>query len=807
MDRVTQKIKLWGIVQGVGFRPFVAKCADRYGMVGYVLNIGGLVDVVVTDTPERIDEFIQHLLDEKPIPSEIVHIKKEDMEYREFSEFSILDSDEGGDEAAMIPADLSICPDCLRELYEKDNHRYLHPFISCMVCGPRYTIIDKIPYDRDNTAMIDWPMCDTCAGQYLDRVNRRYHAQTISCHDCGPVLKYKERTGRFEPFGEKIQRQVLDPIRRAEVVLKSGQVIAMKGVGGYNLIADPLNPQAVQALRKIKHRAQKPFAVMFKNLETISAFNWVNKTEARLLNSSAKPILLLEHRGLEGIRAQLNEANPELVNPDWFTPERLNEETFAELERSRFIGSFLPSMGAQHLLLDRFGLLIVTSANVSDLPIIRSDEEMFAMMEKEPLITGCLYNERDIRVRVDDSVVRVIDGQPQMIRRSKGYAPVPLYLGVDDDENLRMPTKNDMILAMGAQLKNSLALSKGSFSYVSQYFGDLDSVENQNIYIESLERMESLFRVKPLLVVCDLHPGYATSAYARTYAANNGNLPILEVQHHHAHIASVMAEHHLKGPVIGVALDGTGYGMDGAIWGGEFMLCEGAKMEREAHLKYIDMLGGDSSMRDAAKSAACYKYAWNHDYRTSGGSTLEGALDLTIDLSDIMEYANVHGFPKGGQELVVSRALEAGVNVFKSSSMGRLFDAVAALLGIKDYNDYEGQCAIMLEDAAARAMKAKLGEGECSEADELAFYFHMRVASLICDTCEGIREKYADQRWINQVALSGGTFQNRILMEHTLSLLRGRDFDVYYNVAVSPNDGGIALGQNYVGLHRLLSRE
>ena len=419
---------------------------------------------------------------------------------------------------------------------------------------PRYTIIDRIPYDRENTTMDEFPMCDFCEEEYKTLQNRRYHAQTISCHDCGPVLSMSPEEGAD--------------------LLKKGEVIAFKSMGGYNLVCDPFNDEAVAKLRKIKQREQKPFAVMFSDVEELKRYCYISEPEERLLSSAARPILLLEHKPTES----------------------------KEIRKSRFIGSFLPAMGAQHLLLDRISPLIFTSANLSDMPMIKDDSQMKALMEKQPLIKGVIANERRIRVRMDDSVVRVIDGQPQMIRRSKGYAPVPLY--VESQTDLQ-------ILAAGGQLKNSFALTKGPFVYMSQYFGDMDSIENQKIYEENTERMAQLFRIHPQLVVCDLHPLYYTTAFAEKLAAKE-NLPLIKVQHHHAHVASVMAEHNLKGKVIGVSFDGTGYGTDGAVWGGEFLLCEGGEYKRMEHLRYVKMLGGDASMKEGWKSAVSYLYAWEN---------------------------------------------------------------------------------------------------------------------------------------------------------------------------------------------------
>lgn len=772
----SERIKLWGIVQGVGFRPYVAKTAAQLGMKGQVLNIGGLVEITVTDTPLRITEFIDTLIKNKPVPAEIVHIKRESVSYREFDSFTIIKSGAGDDEAAMLPSDLAICPDCLQELYDSENPRYRHPFISCMVCGPRYTIIDRIPYDRENTSMVDFPMCSFCESQYTALNDRRYHAQTISCHECGPQLIWKENqhhapdsgidqisgSGDFSSASCKaahIRRDaaVLD---HAAEILRSGGVIAFKSVGGYNLLADPLNDEAVTRLRKIKNREAKPFAVMFRDTDQIKEFCFVNDTEEKLLNSSARPIILLEHRDLP----------------------------YDEIRRSRFIGSFLPSFAAQYMLLDRISPLIFTSANLSDMPMIKDESEMEAMMAANPLIDGMIYNTRQIRVRADDSVVRVIDDQPQMIRRSKGYVPVPLYID-------SAPSGKTMIFAAGSQLKNSFALTKGPFTYISQFFGDMDTVENQQLYENNVSRLKELFRVRPEAVVCDIHPLYYTTVFAEKYAAENG-LPLIKVQHHHAHVASVMAENDLKGKVIGVSFDGTGYGTDGHIWGGEFFLCENGDTKRMSHLKYIDMIGGDASVKDARRSALSYIHAFENGYMSADppGADIEGSREIAVDISDIIAYGRERLLSMPDAKLVTA-ALRSGINTVKSSSMGRLFDGVSSLLGIKDHSDYEGQCAIMLEDAAAFAQK----HPGTDHASDLALAFHQAVIDMIVDQCLIIR----DESGASQVALTGGTFQNKILMEGVLEKLRGSGFSPYYNISVSPNDGGIALGQAYIAMHRL----
>lgn len=761
----TEKITIWGIVQGVGFRPFIAKLADELGMKGEVRNAGGLVDIWVTDTPERIDAFVDAIGKGKPEPAEIVHIRRETMANKDFREFSIVKSGELDDEAPMIPADLALCPDCLKDLNDPDNPRYRHPFISCMACGPRYTIIDRLPYDRENTAMIDFPMCDFCNGEYTDRRDRRYHAQTISCHHCGPQLKV---------YGGSEEKEAA--IAKAIALLKEDKIIAVKGVGGYNFIASPFSEKAVADLRALKGREEKPFAVMFYDEAQVREYCFMTPEERALLNSSARPIVLLE--------TKKNAFSP-LVN-----------------KTSRYTGSFLPSMGLQYLLIEACGPLIVTSGNLSDSPMIREDQKMFDLYEeKKDLLAAVFYHDRDIRLVVDDSVVRVIDKRPQMVRRSKGYAPVPLYIA--DDYAVK---KEDMILALGGQLKAAFTMSKGNFAYVSQFFGDLDAEEIRENYVENIEWMKELFHIEPNLLVTDMHPLYFTYDFAKEYGEKH-HIPILRVQHHHAHVASVMAEHQLKGDVIGVSFDGTGYGDDGTIWGGEFFVCNGAKYARVGHLQTIPMIGGDNSMKEGWKTAMCYM------------ASIGGAAEKS-PLSEDSRYA------------VVKAGLYHGINGIASSSMGRLFDAISALLGICMENRYEGECAIMLENAAARAKRLGLiphkmvfmywndggvwqisaapifqaiGRGlkEGVSVDAMALGFHEAVGDMIAALAEKIQEEINT----TQVALTGGVFQNKILMEYTLSLLRKKGFDVYYNVTVGPNDGGISLGQTYIAMEYLKERE
>jgi hydrogenase maturation protein HypF len=813
------------------------------GMRGEVRNIGGLVEIFLTDDEARIEAFLRALRAELPPPAEIVHDRREKLaEVRIFDGFAIRESAEGGAEASVLPADLTVCGDCMTELRDADDARWMHPFISCMSCGPRYSILERVPYDRDNTSMADFPMCAACENEYAAQSDRRYHAQTISCHNCGPMLIWSgngngngkeaaetEEKAAVRIFGEllslgsgradadAVRETVFRPLASAISAISRGEVVALKGVGGYYFVCSPFSGDAIRRLRAVKIREEKPFAVLFPDVDAVRAHCAVNPEEAALLQSRARPIVLLERR--EGIAAP--------VSPETY-------------RSSRYMGAFLPSMALQYMLLEQLGPLIMTSANLSDMPILKDDEEMLRETERQPLIAGVLYNARRIRTRLDDSVTRVADGRPQMIRRAKGYTPAPIF--VDGMDGL---TADDMVFAAGGHLKSAFTLTKGNLAYVSQHFGDLDTQEAETVYMEGLRHMQTLLRVSPGLTVCDLHPLYATTRIAEEYgrgrktehagtvlshhrspedagrqdaagAVSPGRGGLLRVQHHHAHVASVMAEHGLSGPVIGVSFDGTGYGTDGKIWGGEFLLCEGGGFQRMAHLKYVRMAGGDSAVKEAWKSAAAYAYdAANgapaqasatrrrvmpalrrcrtlpkiHKSKEAGGRFSRPEI-LSVDISDIIAYSNSMGTRPNRKEL--EAALAAGVNVAESSSMGRLFDAVASFLGIRQVSRYEGECAILLENAAAGAM-AHPGR---SRAGDLALKFHMDVAALVGDTCGKIREKTG----VGQVALTGGVFQNKILFEESLRLLRDGGFSAYYNISVPPNDGGISLGQAYVGM-------
>ena len=754
-SKVIKRIYVYGIVQGVGFRPLVYRIAQKYDIHGTVRNLGGYVEIIAQAENEVIDDFLRDLKSDRSGGSEIIKIEIEaviDSE-TDYKEFKIVHSG-SNEEVSIIPPDLPVCPDCQRELYEENDRRFLNPFISCMSCGPRYTIIEELPYDRQNTTMVDFDMCPDCNEEYTSSESRRFHAQTISCNDCGPYLIYNDMSGNSK---ERIDQEALS---EAVECLKKGGILAVKGIGGYHLVCSPFMEDSVVNLRKLKGREEKPFAVMFETIDSVEEYCLVSKEEKELLLSRARPIVLLY----------------------------MKKESFAPStnKKSIYCGSFLPYTPLQMLLTKNCGPLIMTSANISDTPVIKDDNEILSL--KSPYLNGILYNKRRIVRSVDDSVAKVIDHKPQLIRRSRGYVPYPVFMHQGNEER--------RIFAAGGDLKAAFCLYHNGSAVVSQYFGDLEENSVMDAYETSLKDLTRLLKIDPELAVCDMHPNYHSADSAKSL-----NLPLIKVQHHHAHIASVMAEHDLKGKVIGVAFDGTGYGTDGNIWGGEFLICEGADFTRAAHLCYTPMIGGDNSMRDARKTAGCF-----------------------------LSNAGLDEFIRDDRKAIIQAALKNRINTVLSSSMGRLFDAVASILDICQENKYEGECAALMEREATLAIRNNVNPPELSfaitkkseiieldpttlleqlcrlrgsvDTGALALSFHYAVADAISNICEELRIRYKS----DTVALSGGVFQNTILTERSLKLLREKGFRVYVNMAVPPNDGCISLGQTYIGLNTHLQQ-
>jgi len=681
----------------------------------------------------------------------------------------------------ILPADLPLCDACAKELADPANRRFAYPFISCVDCGPRYSIMRDIPYDRANITMSAFPLCPSCETEYQSD-NRRMYAQTISCHDCGPQLILQTDNGTFHKE---------DALSRAIDLLKKGGILAVKGIGGYQFACRPDLEKTVRTLRLLKGRDRKPFAVMFPNMSSIEESCDVSDLEKQLLLSEPRPITLLA--------AQENSFCSE-VNGE-----------------SRFQGAFLPYTAIHQLLTNACGPLIMTSANLSDEPVIFRDSSM--LNSRLPSLSGVLYNEREIVTPLDDSVARVAAGRTQLIRRSRGFVPMPITLAKKTPHP---------VISFGGDLKGCFCVYDDKSAYLSQYFGDLEVSAVKKNFEENITRMLRLFQVKPEYVACDLHPKYTSADLASRYS-EAAEIRLVKVQHHHAHVASVMAEHGLDS-CIGVAFDGTGYGTDGAVWGSEFLLCEGGRFSREAHLSYVTLCGGDSSAKKADLAASCYLAAAGEEIRHPDESIIRAALNSAT---------------------LNSAALRQNGLTYESSSMGRLFDAVSATLGICKENTYEGECAILLENAAARALAKNIkpyqlrfkrtspaataneaispsavtsqlaadtghsvyAQSACVTFDqisllaeifrakekgcgqeELALGFHSAIAKMVIEECATIKDKSGEKK----VALSGGVFANALLTEMCVNRLEAAGFSVYLNEAVPVNDGGISLGQAWI---------
>ena len=742
---ISNKITVIGVVQGVGFRPFVARLAVKHGLKGYVKNCGGYVEIVVQTaentnallSQESLRTFLHDLSCRSPQGVQIVYCHQEQILTPIYPDFFIAESTESKQQAVLLPADLPVCADCLKEMDDHTNRRKNHSFISCVDCGPRYSIVEKIPYDRPTTTMVDFPMCSQCEKEYVQPEDRRYYAQTICCHQCGPVLYYRDKNGQ--------ECEADNAISATVQALRRNQIVAIKGIGGYHLACTPFNSATIQRLRQLKGREEKPFAVMFRDMALVREYCKVSPEEEALLTSPARPIVLLE-------------ANGHML---------CQEVACGNLD----LGVFLPYTPYQHQILQQCGLLIMTSANLSDAPILREDQRV-----SFHLCDGLLYHKRRIATTLDDSVACISDGTPLIIRRGRGYVPLPFYFPMH---------KAPQAFAAGGDLKSVFGLQKNGFFYLSQPFGDLKGVENRQVYEENVRRMKHLFQILPEYAICDLHPRYHSVAYAKSLP-----VPLIQLQHHYAHILSVMAENRLQEPVIGVAFDGTGYGTDDTIWGGEFLLCQTDNFRRLGTLEPTLMISSDESMKDATKTAMCMLIA------AGQGNAMQDSR-----------------YP------VLKAALTQNINTVKSSSIGRLFDGVSALLGVCRYNHYEGEAAIGLEQLARTTLLqkesplplsfslkesagllqldmsslwAELLEGKQSPA-KAALGFHLALAR----GCRDMVVELAQQTGIWRAALSGGVFQNRLLLYYTKHLLQQAGIQVYTNHQVPPGDGGLALGQLY----------
>ena len=756
---IRAQVVVRGIVQGVGFRPFVYRLAQEHQLSGWVLNSTQGVVIEVEGPRQRIDGFIAGLKADPPPQAVIEKVEANLLPPVGYSSF-IVEASREGDEFVLISPDICICADCLNELRGSQDRRWAYPFINCTNCGPRFTIISDIPYDRPKTTMSAFTMCPRCDEEYHNPADRRFHAQPNACPLCGPRLELASNGTR--PAEAPLQREPIEGIRR---LLAEGAIVAVKGLGGFHLACDATNAAAVATLRERKQRVDKPFAVMSLDVDTVRRYCQVSEGEAQLLESPARPIVLLRRKPGSPIAAEVAPANNNL-------------------------GVMLPYTPLHYLLLSDGATpaplaLVMTSGNMSEEPIAIGNQE--ALERLSPLADYFLFHDRDIYVRYDDSVAVVEGGAPQLVRRARGNAPYPVFL----------PFKSKQILACGAELKNTFCVTKDSHAFLSQHIGDMENEETLEHFENTIEIYKKLFRVEPEIIAADLHPDYLATKYARQVAKG---LKLVEVQHHHAHIASCLAENRAEGPVIGVALDGTGYGSDGAIWGGEFLVADYKGFRRAGQLEYVPLVGGEAAIKKPYRMALSYLY------------TLLG------------EDFSLEGLPLGelnpAEVAIIKQQLKKGINSPPTSSAGRLFDAVAALVGVRGEIDYEAQAAIELEMLAAEATdesKAypfvinkeedialvrlkELWAALVSDVQdkvpvpEISLKFHNTMAGITANMCRLISQDVG----LKQVALSGGVFQNRLLSRLTVTALKKEGFEVLTHKLVPTNDGGISLGQAVV---------
>lgn len=797
-------IRVRGIVQGVGFRPFVYRLARRHLISGWVLNdLDGVFIHAEGETP-LLDEFVTELHMNPPAAAVVREVELKEVPLQDCTTFEIRESQtDDADEGTLVSADLGICDDCRRELFNPSDRRYRYPFINCTNCGPRFTIIDELPYDRPSTSMRTFEMCDECAREYADPADRRFHAQPDACFACGPQVTWKVLSDGGDVAGAPARVESDAVFASAVALLAEGGIVAVKGLGGFHLVCDATNPEAISALRRRKRRDGKALAVMVADVEDARAVCEVSAEEEALLRSAARPIVLLRKKAGAAIARGLADGLPEL-------------------------GVMLPATPVQELLIHDFcqaagaSMLVMTSGNVHDEPIVVDDAQ--ACEKLAGIADAVLGNNRPILSRYDDSVVRVLSlggvnehGEPNMavqfIRRARGYAPVPLAITKTGRlPQRRMSTSEAsvqenraVVFAVGPEQKNTFTYVSDERAFVSQHIGDMEDADVYDAWLESKARFEKLFDLAPRVLACDKHPEYLTTKWARAEALRAG-LPLTEVQHHHAHIASVLGEHGLEGPAIGFAFDGTGFGADGAIWGGEVLLANQVDYERFANFSYVPMPGGAAAVKNPLRMA--YGMLWAFDLLDHPGA--KATLDALGDKAGVCE-----------------QMIERGLNTPHTSSVGRLFDAVSALLGLCTQPTYEGEPAIMLDaareegadkDPAYAIAITKNAATETSTAHDTSVVlldaeplvravlddlvagvpagvisqrFHDAIVDAIVQVAELVRAMYD----ISLVALSGGCFMNRYLVEEATARLGEAGFTVALNASLPPNDGCVSYGQ------------
>lgn len=751
-----RRYQIRGIVQGVGFRPFVFRTAETHELGGWIRNDSDGVVLEVQGNPPELEAFIDDVRSKAPSLARIESVAL--LEKREngdsFESFEIHASDASSQAQTLVSPDTGVCEDCRRELFDPSDRRYLYPYINCTNCGPRYTIIRGVPYDREMTTMSCFPMCDACAAEYHDPRDRRFHAQPVACWDCGPRVWLRDPR---DP-----ERDPADPIDAAAKLLLDGAIMAVKGLGGYHLMADARNEEAVAELRRRKRREEKPFALMSASLEAVREYAYVEGVEGELLESIARPILLLRRRSGGGIAPDVAPGN-------------------------RNYGVMLAYTPLHHLLLrGELDTVIATSGNVSDEPIAFEDDD--ALERLAPIADAFLLGNRKIHTRVDDSIAKAIplggESVVTPLRRARGYTPAPV----------KAPFEPPPLLAVGPELKNTVCVTRGADLFLSHHIGDLKNAATQRSFEHAIESLEMLLEVEPELIAHDMHPAYLSTAFARAQS----ELPTAEVQHHHAHMAACMCEHGLSEPVLGVIFDGTGYGTDGKIWGGEFLIGDYSGFKREAQLEYCPLPGGDRAVEEPYRVALALLQAAHGSFEGSELPVVTGRSEE--------------------ERRVLGAMIEKGINSPLTSSMGRLFDGISALIGVREVAHYDAQAAIELEQmldpgtTAERLFEWELHTGEApmridprplvrdlaadlergdEDAAQLSLRFHGTVVEIVRSTCAEIRRRTG----VDTVVLSGGVFQNEFLLRGCYESLREAGFPVYVHRRVPTNDGGVALGQ------------
>jgi len=740
-----------GIVQGVGFRPFIYQLSLRFHLTGYVVNTPSGVDLEVEGPEQDLERFVKAMRSEPPSIAHIASTDWKDIPVKHEKSFEIKKSLKGDNRSTLISPDVSVCPACLSEMRDPKNRRFRYPFINCTNCGPRYTIIRDMPYDRATTTMNEFMMCPVCREEYDDPNNRRFHAQPNACWECGPI------TSLFDASGNRVT--CADPVKEAISLLKDGSVVALKGLGGFHLAVDALNHRAVVRLRRRKQREEKPLAIMVKDLSVARKIAHVDDVEAGLLISHQRPIVILKGRRFHGLSPQVAPKNKNL-------------------------GIILPYTPLHYLLMDvPFEALVMTSANMTEEPIIIDDQEAFTRLDG--IADYFLTHNRAIHMRSDDSILRVVGKIPRQTRRSRGFVPFPVFLSGEIGE---FPS----VLAVGGELKNTVCLTKKNRVFLSQHIGDMENLKTYESFLLAINHLKQILEIHPKVIAHDLHPDYLSSKFAK----EQQGLHRLVVQHHHAHIVSCLAEHGHKGPVIGVAVDGNGLGPDGRIWGGEILLSDLTSFRRTAHLDYVALPGGDVAARSP------WRMALVHLDRAYGDELFN------------LEIPFVQGLDQDDARIIL-KMVRQGINSPLTSSCGRLFDAVSSLLGLRQRIAYEGQAAVELEMCQDPEEKGyyhwnikREGDGwvitttgiirgivedikRGKDRGGISRRFHNTLIKMLGEACVKTRQESG----VDTVALSGGSFQNATLLGGLTSVLTGAGFAVLSHSRVPTNDGSLCLGQ------------